>query len=357
MAEANVEEKPNLLDCEASELAAYLLQHRFNDNGMATASFLLECTSTLPNAEAISTQLMGQRDDDDNGDNGENEEATEEEEEESPEKCLGNPLTETCTVSMTAPRGKFQMTLLDGGVQFVNAKGDALVITSARRIVVFPSPQDCRLKKKDGANNMVLLCLDEDTTSKDKVAAASPLFQNKSCTQVCFALPADTTDPSMVAAAATWIELLCKSLSLPEREVIMAQNHQGYTFESFKEGNTSTTTGGMPFVQCYYGVKDGVLFPMKQGLLFFKYVRSWGEEQCLHISCVCVCLSRIIIILTHLTRSSPLLRKSDHPCFCIGLSCIPLRVDVDRVDRDTWTWPSPWRMKRQLNLPTFIAMN
>lgn len=102
---------------------------------MATASFLLECTSTLPDAEAISVQLMGH---DDNGDNdNEDEEEATQEEEDTPEQILGNALTETCTVSMTAPRGKFQMTLFDGRMQFVNAKGDALVITSAHQIIVF----------------------------------------------------------------------------------------------------------------------------------------------------------------------------------------------------------------------------
>jgi hypothetical protein len=238
---------------------------------MAMASFLLECTSTLPNAEAISAQLVGHDDDDDENGDGENEEKTEKEEEEekSPGRSLGNSLTETCTVSMTAPRGKFQMTLFDGGMQCVNGKGDTLVITSAHKIVVFPSPQDCRLKKKGGAD-MVLLCLDNDN---DKVA-----FQEKSLTQVCFALPAEDDSSKM-----TWIEVLCKSLVFQEKEVIMAQDRKGYTFESFKEGNTSTTTGGMPFVQCYYRVKDGVLFPMKQGLLFFKYVAFWG---CLCTSCV-----------------------------------------------------------------------
>jgi hypothetical protein len=39
---------------------------------MATASFLLECTSTLPNAEAISAQLMEYDDDEDENGDGEN---------------------------------------------------------------------------------------------------------------------------------------------------------------------------------------------------------------------------------------------------------------------------------------------
>ncbi|KAL3937673.1 MAG: hypothetical protein SGBAC_007274 [Bacillariaceae sp.] len=41
-------------------------------------------------------------------------------------------------------------------------------------------------------------------------------------------------------------------------------------FTSHIEMGTSTTTSGMPFVSCNRGVQDGVLYPLKQGLLFFK---------------------------------------------------------------------------------------
>jgi hypothetical protein len=81
---------------------------------------------------------------------------------------------------MMAPRGKFQMTLFDGGMQCVNGKGNTFVITSAHQIVVFPSPQDCRLKKKVGAN-MVLLCLDNNNNN-DKVAFHKKSWTHAVCT-------------------------------------------------------------------------------------------------------------------------------------------------------------------------------
>jgi hypothetical protein len=43
-------------------------------------------------------------------------------------------------------------------------------------------------------------------------------------------------------------------------------------FSSYQLSSQSSTTGGMPFVTCYHGVQDGVLFPMREGLLFYKYV-------------------------------------------------------------------------------------
>jgi hypothetical protein len=224
---------------------------------MATASFLLECTSTLPNAEAISAQLMTE----DNDDN--KEEVTEKVETvNSPVINIGTVLTEACTVSMTTPRGKFQMSLYEGGIRFINAKGETIVITSAQRMVVFPKPEDCRRKSSCGAvNNMVLLCFDE-------VNNEVVLFQGKPLKQMCFQLPEEPSNNT------TWLtlEAMCSSLHINRNDMIMAQNPSGYSFQSHTEGNTSTTTGGMPFVQCYYGVKDGVLFPMGEGLLFFKCV-------------------------------------------------------------------------------------
>lgn len=147
------------------------------------------------------------------------------------------------------------MSLYEGGIRFVNAKGDALLITLAQRMVLFPKPEDCR--KSNGGASMVLLCFDD---------ANEVVFQGKPLKQVCLQLPAD--EPSNT----TWLEAMCSSLHLNRKDMIMARNPTGYSFQSHNEGNTSTTTGGMPFVQCYCGVKDGVLFPMEEGLLFFKCV-------------------------------------------------------------------------------------
>jgi len=44
----------------------------------------------------------------------------------------------------------------------------------------------------------------------------------------------------------------------------------GYAFRSDHNAAFSHTTGGMPFVKCYQGVNDGALYPLKEGLLFFK---------------------------------------------------------------------------------------
>ena len=50
----------------------------------------------------------------------------------------------------------------------------------------------------------------------------------------------------------------------------MEQGNSGYVFQSEGEQGTASTTEGMPYVGCYYGFNDGALFPLKEGLLFFK---------------------------------------------------------------------------------------
>lgn len=67
-----------------------------------------------------------------------------------------------------------------------------------------------------------------------------------------------------LSSVESWIRALRQSL-------VMTQSLcTGSTFRSHEERETSTTTGGLPFVQCHYGVHDGVLFPYPQGLLFYK---------------------------------------------------------------------------------------
>lgn len=256
MTEPTTTTKPDLMDCDALMLSSYLLHHRFQGDAMATASFLLEATSTLPNAEEISAQLLG------------NEEEEEQQAKESAASTdLGSALTNECTVSITAPRGKFQMTLYEQGIRFINSKNQVLTISpqAVQQLVLFPKPEDCRTTSKKPAGDMVLLCLQNDTTT---------LFNNKNLTQVCLQLP--TEPPSETS---TWLHLFCSSLSLhPNKQVAIVVNpkttnsnkSRQYSFQSHNEGTTSSTTAGMPFVQCYHGVNDGVLYPMQEGLLFFK---------------------------------------------------------------------------------------
>jgi len=56
-------------------------------------------------------------------------------------------------------------------------------------------------------------------------------------------------------------------------------------FKSYQAPNISTTTSGMPFVSCYLGVNDGVLYPLQEGLLFFKPTRFLPRSALHSIAC------------------------------------------------------------------------
>jgi hypothetical protein len=345
--------KPDLLDCDPLMLSSYLLHHRFDGDAMATANFLLDATSTLPNAESLSAQkLLGST-------------TTNEEDEKINGMAsavsadttttttafadFGNALAPECAVSMTQPRGKFTMTIHENGIQFVNAKNQVVSILpgAVEYLVMFPKPEDCRattMSKPSGGGDMVLLTFAND----DSVVS----FNDKALPQVCFQM---AREPPYHADETTWLDLLWSSLSLDKHQVAIVANPKFkttrpsngvYSFQSHDEGTTSSTTAGMPYVQCYHGVKDGVLFPMEQGLLFFKYVAN-------HIV---VYWHGISLSHTH-TPIHTLTLFIDHPCFCIVRPCIPLPVDVDQVRLLGMSiYPLGWtRMKLAWNLPTFIA--
>lgn len=125
-----------------------------------------------------------------------------------------------------------------------------------------------------------------------------------------FALPAEKD-----SSKATWTEVLCKSLSLPETEVIIAQNRKGFTFETFKEGNTSTTTHRWHAVCAVLLWSQGWRLVCNEARtsIFLKYVDLGG---CLHIVCVSLRSSLLSLLIS-------IVPYSDHQCFCIGLPCIP----------------------------------
>lgn len=169
---------------------------------------------------------------------------------------------------------------------------------SVSHLIIFPKPEDCKLIKMgklDKVKGHVVLL---------KLKTPLP-FQGKDIDQVCFALPWDKNDgctlpkltdasenhydddestPAWKKAADAWRRTLTQALqSLPEDDddedafqttmMKVSQVRVNSTvFTSHIEIGTSTTTSGMPYVSCNRGVQDGVLYPLKQGLLFFKYV-------------------------------------------------------------------------------------
>jgi hypothetical protein len=212
-------------------------------------------------------------------------------------------------VSATTPRGKFDLTMHEfTGIVLRNKKEEVVAVpsSSVATVIVFPKAEDCRKatnsSRKKGPpkrpGNLVLLVLKEE-------AADSVQFRGKSLKQICIQLPqsilpessADDGEDSdggggmMIVdpikerdIEMEWVDLLGKTFGMPSEKVVLVSNpayltddgreeraYVGrYNFKSDETEGTSTTTAGMPYVKCYEGVNDGVLFPLEEGLLFFK---------------------------------------------------------------------------------------
>ena len=327
----------DLLQCSAAELTTFLMEHRFDKDGVAATAFLLEGTASLPNADEIAAQLMGG--DEEIDEDTENEEDEEEEiEVASPSKTkqpkeeavvalvsshseesavtansssnsenvinsntLGAPLHKSpVELSLTNPRGKFHLTFHENGVHASTIKNpQSFVIPkgAVRNAIVFPKPTDCQFissdSKKATITPMVLLCFhdsDDNGNGEDDQQLTAVTFKDKPLSQICFALPLTLeetlesalkqqgNDSSSSSVEEAWMQLLSYSLDIPQSDIYRianpninsAKTKPRWTFQSYQEANTSSTAGNLPFVKTYFGVQDGCLFPMEEGLLFFK---------------------------------------------------------------------------------------
>jgi hypothetical protein len=262
----------DLATCTSSALANYLIQHRFHSDPPQALSFLQAAT------KAVTQHVKDQ-------------EAASESSQQRTIEDLGAALLSTpLETSLITPRaGKFQIQLHERGLVATklntnNASPNNIQLVlpqgSVSHILLFPKPEDCKTivannkKSKPPNAHLVLLRVEP------------PLqFQNKSVNQVCFALswnkaegptgPAGETSGWKQATAA-WRTLLSQSFGGggggDKNNAVVAQVHPQppSPFLSYQSSDQSTTTGGMPFVKCYHGVQDGVLYPLQEGLLFYK---------------------------------------------------------------------------------------
>lgn len=186
-------------------------------------------------------------------------------------------------VSCINPRGKFMLILHERGILLTNPKKgeEMLAITAAAvsNVIWFRKMEEYKkLKQPSGKKplpgHMVLICFKE---------GAKVVFRNKEISQVCLQLPTYFVEENESGAEFTekqWWNGLNKALcgdggsmtrvnakmDQPSTEIAADE----FTFQSEGAAGSSTTTEGMPCVGCYHGLNDGVLYPLRQGLLFFK---------------------------------------------------------------------------------------
>jgi Histone chaperone Rttp106-like len=293
--------QPNLLECSPSDLASYLHSNRFSENSEATATFLLEATSTLPNAESISAELLRQSTEDDgilrmrknnkqqekeievpNGDSSHSSIVNVDKVSESIQNTTETFVAEWKDLSMMVPRGKFNCQLLEsgGGVLFVSSKKDDELFRIRPHhvdiIIVFPKPED-RYKPKENSRTILFMKLVDDQSATiqggmthNKALAPHVVFKTKALSHVYFPIPMESSSDS----SSTFLSQWCQALSVPSKKIL----RPGSYFRSYIEPGrniSSTTSGGLPWIRCYQGTRDGHLFPLKEGLWFASSPPLW----------------------------------------------------------------------------------
>jgi len=271
--------------------------HDLKGDGTELATFLLQAMENIPNIEEINEQLANaNNDDDDTDDNDETESVT---------SLLGSPIdgslfrenrmlptvnpnNHILSVSAITPRSKFDLQLFERGCIFTNNKNEQIVVSAnhIKNVVMFPKREDCLKEPKpwkedtgclDLPGSLVLLSLEADEVK----------FRGKPLTQICFQLPQHNSDnityndddeEIVEDSYEDCLNDLFKS-SFQVKHVARVYNpkincktrDKFFHFKSDQgDSNTSLMQGGMPFVKCYSGVNDGVLYPLEEGLLFFK---------------------------------------------------------------------------------------
>eukprot|EP00934_Nitzschia_sp_Nitz4_P007970 Nitzschia sp. Nitz4//scaffold53_size117307//19099//20674//NITZ4_003757-RA/size117307-augustus-gene-0.91-mRNA-1//1//CDS//3329554166//7960//frame0 len=281
-----------LLSCTPQELAQYLNVSRFAGDADKAREFLqtaAQAVSEKAQSNAIITPNKESKSD------------------------FGSPmLAEPFETSLLTPRGgKVSIQLYDAGYMVAtsikNPCNELILPASAlTHIICFAKPEDYKLiaSGKNKPPNAHLLLLKLKSSGDGESDAVT--FQNKKVTQVCFALSwakgTGPTGPSLSSseeavtvdgwkqATKAWCDLFQNCFVANNADVVVSQvqpldSDESWPFASDQTPGQSTTTGGMPFVKCYHGVHDGVLFPLHDGLLFYKPPQFLARQNLRSIAC------------------------------------------------------------------------
>lgn len=270
---------PSLATCSSSDLYQWLWKHRFDQSAPAVQSFLQEALdssnnnkeSTASASDAANARLLEKK----------------------------NPLKQDAfTVSMIQPaRSKMQLSFRDNGMELVDKNDNRLTMTagssSISHLIVYPKPHDCQVIKdndnKVTTTDSVLIVLKKDSSNNSCLH-----FKNKPVQQICFSLPTDfplyKTDapdasdyhqPAQHSSRWTLLLQQCLGLNTDKDNCTILRFHKepfdDHHFVSAHDDTNqhSTTHSAMPFVHCTLGVKEGALYPSREGLLFLAPAPLW----------------------------------------------------------------------------------
>jgi len=171
-------------------------------------------------------------------------------------------------LQLITPRGRFSMAVHDKGLFFSNAKAETFSVPhdSVSNVVAFNKPDLYQKDPSKVKSKLMLLAL----------SAATPvLFKNKALQQgICIQCEVkDTVDygdgkcgPATEVLFEAVEGAVGKKAAWPNSALYKSQN-------------------GLNFVQCYNRVNEGFLFPMVEGLLFFKPPMYLPRSRLVSIAC------------------------------------------------------------------------
>lgn len=200
---------------------------------------------------------------------------------------------EELEVSASSPRCKLKLCFHESGIVFSSPKDERITLqpTDVQHVIVFPKREDCpQPPKTNKEGNFIII---PGSYVLIILTPGSVEFRNKKMEQICFQLPQHKSEPisngeNMTAQQLTkvcidmfeqiLVETIESCLHLHNRiyRIYNPKYHNTemldtYVFRSDDGGAEKTImNGAMPYIKCYSGVNDGVLYPMEQGLLFFK---------------------------------------------------------------------------------------
>ena len=282
-----------LKSCTAMDLVDHLLMDRFHGDKAQTLAFVRQCQSILEEEEKGKGPQRNIK-----------QEPMEDEAlslHREPDQYLGEALLdEPVIVSAVSPRGKVSLQFYRGCLTATDVKTSTevwrLSADQVAAVVVYPKPEDCKKAMTKKSSDMVLLHVrGEPLTVRN---------QKKPVSQVAFALPtvlpvwkSHRNDGIVQDPTVAWNLVLEQTFqrrtSSADEDDMNDEKKKGTSeasssstsplllrikhpevaapsaFTSYQEDRVSTTTGAMPFVSCYYGTKDGVLFPLNDGSLLF----------------------------------------------------------------------------------------
>jgi hypothetical protein len=265
-----------------------------------TVSFFLQAMDTLPDLESISAQMTKDT---------EVETAIQKANDElnllgSKMNVIPNPAltapsensddtVDELEVSASYPRCKLKLCFHDNGILLSSPKDERITVqpTDVQHVIVFPKREDCPQPPKTNKEGTFIII--PGSYVLFILTPGSVEFRNKKLDQICFQLPQHKSEPitdggNMTAQQLTKvcidrfentiIEHIETCLHLHNRiyRIYNPKYHNiemidTYIFKSDDGGAEKTImNGAMPYIKCYSGVNDGVLYPMEQGLLFFK---------------------------------------------------------------------------------------